>query len=59
MKLQMPPKGGVAVLPLDIMAEAHARVKEREQKINDENVEAQVVYVSMNNFSLTSAKLKQ
>ncbi|CAG9533393.1 unnamed protein product [Cercopithifilaria johnstoni] len=29
---KVPPKGGVAVLPLDIMAEAHARIKEREQK---------------------------
>lgn len=26
------PKGAVAVLPPDLMAEAHARVKERERK---------------------------
>ncbi|VDK88102.1 unnamed protein product [Litomosoides sigmodontis] len=37
----MPPKGGVAVLPPDLMAEAHARVKEREQKLSDENVKGQ------------------
>ncbi|VDK41911.1 unnamed protein product [Gongylonema pulchrum] len=29
------PKGGVAVLPPDILAEAHVRVKEREKKLNE------------------------
>lgn len=38
-ELQVPPKGGVAVLPLDIMAEAHARVKRRDQILNGQKVE--------------------
>ncbi|MCP9266194.1 hypothetical protein DINM_021692 [Dirofilaria immitis] len=32
----VPPKGGVAVLPLDIMVEAHARVKERERRLSEQ-----------------------
>lgn len=39
-KLQVPPKGGVAVLPLDITAEAYARVKERERKLSEQKSES-------------------
>lgn len=47
---KVPPKGGIAVLPPDIMAEAHARVKEREQKINEQKADESVE----NNENLTT-----
>ncbi|VDM99178.1 unnamed protein product [Thelazia callipaeda] len=36
---KVPPKGGVAVLPFDITVEAHARIKEREQKLSEQKYE--------------------
>ncbi|EJW82486.1 hypothetical protein WUBG_06604, partial [Wuchereria bancrofti] len=52
----VPPKGGVAVLPLDIMAEAHARVKEREQKLIEQEAELQKNNEMNNDWTVTSKK---
>uniref|UniRef100_A0AAF5PW37 Bm6565 n=1 Tax=Wuchereria bancrofti TaxID=6293 RepID=A0AAF5PW37_WUCBA len=53
---KVPPKGGVAVLPLDIMAEAHARVKEREQKLIEQEAELQKNNEMNNDWTVTSKK---
>ncbi|KAK6109721.1 putative integral membrane protein [Brugia pahangi] len=53
---KVPPKGGVAVLPLDIMAEAHARVKEREQKLIEQKAESHENNEMNNDWTVTSRK---
>uniref|UniRef100_A0A0R3S745 WASH_WAHD domain-containing protein n=1 Tax=Elaeophora elaphi TaxID=1147741 RepID=A0A0R3S745_9BILA len=51
-----PPKGGVAVLPLDIMAEAHARVKERELKLSEQKVQVQENNEMNTDWTVTSKR---
>uniref|UniRef100_A0A915PH63 DUF4005 domain-containing protein n=1 Tax=Setaria digitata TaxID=48799 RepID=A0A915PH63_9BILA len=53
---KIPPKGGVAVLPPDIMAEAHARVREREQKLNEQKVELQENNEMNSDWTVTSKR---
>ncbi|VIO85971.1 Uncharacterized protein BM_BM6565 [Brugia malayi] len=53
---KVPPKGGVAVLPLDIMAEAHARVKEREQKLIEQKAESHENNEMNNDWTVTSRR---
>ncbi|KAL3981512.1 putative integral membrane protein [Acanthocheilonema viteae] len=53
---KVPPKGGVAVLPLDIMAEAHARVKERELKLSEQKVEPQENNEMNGDWTVTSKR---
>ncbi|VDK88523.1 unnamed protein product [Onchocerca ochengi] len=52
----VPPKGGVAVLPLDIMAEAHARVKQREQRLSEQNAEPQENNEMNTDWTVTSKR---
>ncbi|VDO33948.1 unnamed protein product [Onchocerca flexuosa] len=53
---KVPPKGGVAVLPLDIMAEAHARVKQREQRLSEQNAESQENNEMNTDWTVTSKR---
>ncbi|KAM3726634.1 Uncharacterized protein ACO02O_03364 [Dirofilaria immitis] len=52
----VPPKGGVAVLPLDIMVEAHARVKERERRLSEQKTELQENNEMNTDWTVTSKR---